>query len=56
MWKTYAWLHAGYEGVSLAYQLRYLFLAGHHFSPLLHLIGQTIRRVTMQEVRATVPL
>jgi len=48
--KIYPWFHACYEGLSFYYQLRYLFEFSSHFSPWLHLLGQKIVRLSMEDL------
>ena len=40
------------SGLSFAYRWAYLYGFTPHFSPLLHLAGQTVRRLTLRDVRA----
>ena len=46
----YPVLHVGYEGSFFAYQWAYLLGHTKHYSPLLHLAGQALRRVTREDL------
>ncbi|KAK9801364.1 hypothetical protein WJX73_000250 [Symbiochloris irregularis] len=48
--RAYPWIHASHEGLRFAYQLLYLLENTAYFSPLLHLLGQRVVRVTSQEL------
>ncbi|GMH99908.1 hypothetical protein TrST_g1079 [Triparma strigata] len=47
----YPYLNFTAEGVAFGYQWSYLFGLTVHFSPLLHLANQTVRRLTLNDVR-----
>ena len=48
--KVYPWIHASHEGLRFAYQLLYLLENTAFYSPVLHLLGQRVVRVTAQEM------
>ena len=46
----YPFLHVSYEGLFFAYHWTYLFGYSVYFSPVLHLLRQTVRRITAEDV------
>lgn len=50
--RFYPFLNAGFEGVMLLFQLRYLFSTNAFFTPFLQLIGQRIQRLSMEDMTA----
>ncbi|KAK9810536.1 hypothetical protein WJX72_012327 [[Myrmecia] bisecta] len=48
--RVYPWAHAAQEGLRFAYQLLYLLDSTPYYSPLLHLLGQQVVRVSGQEL------
>ena len=48
--RTYPWLHASLEGLRFSYQLLYLLENTVYYSPVLHLLGQRVVRVTAHEM------
>jgi Pex2 / Pex12 amino terminal region len=48
--QVYPWAHAAAEGLTFGYQLFYLLELSPYYSPLLHLLGQTVCRVSGREL------
>lgn len=49
MW-VFPWIHATSEGMRFGYQLLYLLDSSPFYMPTLHLLGQTIVRISGQEM------
>lgn len=50
----YPILHASYEGSFFIYQWAYLLGQTKHYSPLLHVLGMVLRRITREDLVSTV--
>lgn len=48
--RLFPWLHATQEGLQFGYQLLYLLDSSAFYTPILHLLGQNIVRVSGQEM------
>ncbi|KAM3570998.1 hypothetical protein VYU27_006958 [Nannochloropsis oceanica] len=51
----YPLLHASYEGSFFVYQWAYLFGRTKHYSPLLHILGVVLRRLTHEDLPSSSP-
>lgn len=50
VWRGFPYFNALFEGTLFVYQLRYLFGTHPYFSPFLQLLGQQLRRLTMEDL------
>ena len=48
--RLFPWIHATAEGLRFGYQLLYLLDSTRFYTPVLHLLGQTVVRVSGQEM------
>ena len=48
--RLFPWIHATSEGLRFGYQLLYLLDSSPFYTPILHLLGQTVIRVSGQEM------
>ncbi len=48
--RLFPWIHATQEGLRFGYQLLYLLDSSPFYTPILHLLGQNIVRVSGQEM------
>lgn len=48
--RLFPWIHATQEGLRFGYQLLYLLDSSPFYTPVLHLLGQNIVRVSGQEM------
>jgi peroxin-12 len=50
--RIYPYIHAGYEGMSLIFQFRFLFFFSPFFSPCLWLAGQQVKRLSLEDMKS----
>jgi peroxin-12 len=52
----YPFLHMSHHGIQLAYQFAYLIGKTRYHSPTMHLLGQIVRRITLEDVQKNDPI